>query len=194
MRTVLKAAFILACCMMLAAFASATPITYTETAIASGSLGGVSFTDATVTLTMNGDTSDVADEGGGFFQNIGTLLLDVSGVGTATFTSGSYGVFDNETFSPPAAGGFQFSPNASILDTFDNAFATYDLTTAIGPITGSSFINPGLGFATSAGTFILDSAGDSTFTAVTSVPEPGSMVLLGSGLAGLAGMIRRFRK
>ena len=193
MRTVLKAAFVLACCMMLAAFASATPITYTETAIASGSLGGVSFTDATVTLTMNGDTSDVADEGGGFFQNIGTLLLDVSGVGTATFTAGSYGVFDNQTFSPPAAGGFQLG-NASILDTFDNTFATYDLTTAIGPITGGSFIRPDVTFSTSAGGFNLTSAGDSTFTAVTSVPEPGSMVLLGSGLAGLAGMIRRFRK
>ena len=175
--------------LLLAAVASAGTITYTEEAFASGTLGTNSFQNALVTLTMIGDTSNVQNMGGGFFQNIGTLTVTVGGIGTATFTGVDVGVFDNQVFSPPAAGGFQIS-QGSILDTFNPIFATYDLTTAIGPITGGSFIRPDLFFGTTLGTFNLQSAGDSTFTATT-VPEPASILLFGSGLSALAGMIRR---
>ncbi len=176
--------------LLLAAMASAGTITYTEQAVASGTLGANSFTNATVILTLTGDTTNVVNQGGGFFSNtVGTFTGFVGGIGTFTFTD-SLQVFDNQVFSPPAAGFGSLTAGGSILDTFSNVFATYDLTTAIGPITGASFIRPDLFFGTSLGTLNIQSAGDSTFTA-TAVPEPGSLLLLGTGLSAMAGVIRR---
>jgi hypothetical protein len=71
---------------------------------------------------------------------------------------------------------------------------TYDLATAIGPITGTSILSPGHVFATvSGGSFILNSAGDVTFTATggTAVPEPSSFVLCGLGLLVGGSLARR---
>jgi hypothetical protein len=168
------------------------PITYTEQALASGTLGGHTFTNALVTLTMVGNTGTVSG-GSGFFTNTtGTFTLNVAGIGTGTFTD-SMEVFDNQTFSPAAAGFGDITAGGSVLDTFNSAFATYDLTTSIGPTSGTRFINPGLGFNTTLGVFIISSAGDSTFTAST-VPEPSSIFLLGTGLMGLMAMRRSRNK
>ena len=165
--------------------AQASAITYTEQATASGSLGGTAFTNALVTLTLVGDTSNVT--GTTFLTNsVGTFTLNVSGLGGGTFTDALW-VFDNQTFSPPAAG-FGLTAGGSILDTFDNAFGAYGLVTPIGPITDSPFINSGESFDTTAGAFIINSSGNSTFTASTgSVPEPVSVTLMGVGLLGLVG-------
>jgi hypothetical protein len=165
-----------------AGMARATNINYSISAIATGSLGGTAFGDELVTLTMNGDTANVTG-GGGFFTIIGTVQLSVAGTGTATFTDAMH-VFDNQGF--PAAGFADLTLSASVLDTIDGAFTPYDLTTAIGPITDTNFINSGTSFATDAGAFIINSAGNATFTATTATPEPVSMLLTGAGLAGLA--------
>jgi hypothetical protein len=167
-----------------AGMARATNITYSISAIAAGSLGGTDFRDELVTLTMNADTSSVTG-GAGFFTIGGTVQLSVAGIGNATFTD-AMEVFDSQSFPAAGFGDITAGP-ASVLDTIDNAFITYDLTTAIGPITNSNFINPGKSFATDAGAFIIDSAGDATFTATTAAaPEPVSMLLTGAGLVGLA--------
>jgi hypothetical protein len=74
-----------------------------------------------------------------------------------------------------------------VLDTIDPTFGTYDLTTDVGPITGSSLFNADNGFATTDGSFVLTSeSGASTFSATTAVPEPSSLFLLGAGLLFLA--------
>ncbi len=163
--------------------ASATPITYTESATVSGSLGSTAFRNALVTLTMSTDTTSAFFDAGGVFRNVGSATVSVSGVGSATFTD-SIDVFDNPSFVPPAAGFADSNLGASILDTFDAAFGSYDLTTSIGPITNTPFINAGTAFGTTAGDFIISTSGNSTFTAVTgtAVPEPTTLVLLGSGL------------
>jgi hypothetical protein len=48
-------------------FASADTMIYTESAIASGSLGSTSFTDNLITLTAIGDTAKVFQPSGGLF-------------------------------------------------------------------------------------------------------------------------------
>jgi hypothetical protein len=70
------------------------------------------------------------------------------------------------------------------------AFSAYDLSTAIGPLYGNASGNSGTGFSTSMGLFILTSSLNNadhpaTFTATTlgSVPEPGTLGLLGAGIA-----------
>src|SRR5262249_21827250 len=77
---------------------------------------------------------------------------------------------------------------SSILDTFNSAFATYNLASSIGPLSGSPFINPGLGFATTAGTLIFNASGTLTFTATTgtaTVPELSSLSVLAVAMAML---------
>jgi len=185
----LKLAALILCCagMMLAG-----PITYTESATASGSLGGSSFTNALVTVKLDGDTANVVSGGGGFFTNsVGTFTVNVVGIGTAALTAPGAEVFVNQTFAPAAAG---FGAGSSILDTLNSSLSTYALTTAIGPITGSPFINPGTPFSTSLGNLVINSAGNSTFTATTNAsiatPEPMTGGMLCVGLLGLLGLGR----
>ena len=166
--------------------AFAASITYTEQAVATGTIGSDSFFDVFVTISMTGDTTNVVG-GGGFFQNFGTMTINIPGIGLATFT-GNTAVFDNQ--SALTVGMADYTLGGSILDTVDNAFATYDLMTAIGPITNSPFFRPDLTYGTTLGGLNFTQMGDATFTAST-IPEPSSLLLLGSGIVGLAGVLRR---
>src|SRR5579862_1176439 len=80
---------ILAVTYILGGVASAAPITYTETLTASGTLGGTTFTDALVTVTLTGDTSNVTAgpvPHTDVLVNTGSATVSVSGIGTGTFT------------------------------------------------------------------------------------------------------------
>jgi hypothetical protein len=67
------------------------------------------------------------------------------------------------------SGFYDLSLDRDILYTVNAAFLTYELKTAIGPITDTAlFDNPGFSFPTLGGDLILNSsAAVSTFTAVT---------------------------
>jgi hypothetical protein len=187
-------------------------ITYTESAIASGTLGTTSFTNALVTVTMNADTSTVGFGPPPFntiLVNPGTGTVNIAGLGTAIFSQA------REALLLPTGtlGSVQDEP-AVLIATLDNpggtsvtgvllvlsaAFDGYGLDTALGPITASGGTASGAGgpHPTNRGDLVFDSATapneDATFTATA--PEPTSLVLLGSGLAALggAGLFRRCR-
>lgn len=168
----------------------ASGIIYTETALVSGSLGANSFNNTQVTFTFSSDTDNVG--GSGFFTNtVGTAKI--AGIGTTTFTIPVL-IFDNQA---NGAVGIASTKDESILDTFSPVFASYDLTTFLAPVTGTSYIRPDVKFATTAGDLNLTSARDSTFSATSTtsaVPEPASMttfVIAGLGLAGLMFRARR---
>jgi hypothetical protein len=169
---------------------------------------GVAFTNAIVLLAMNNDTSNVTrtasaiDHGAAglpfTYHNVGVATVDVGGGAPVTFTNNVQVFANNGTnFSNdgPGAVGFTDLIEADILDTANVAFATYDLTISIGPISGLAGGNPGRSFPTSGGAFILDDIASltATFTATTStpVPEPPSIALLGLGLSlAVLGLIR----
>ncbi len=154
-----------------ASFASAAAITFTESVTASGSLGSTQFTNALVTLTATGDTSNVTLRGPGWFNfswipvsiNIASLgkyahLADVGGVGSCQNNS-------CPTSSAAVASFSDFTTQRDILDTVGGGFSTYNLATSIGPIAGSSLINASVAFNTDQGSFQITSAGAATFTA-----------------------------
>jgi hypothetical protein len=78
--------------------------------------------------------------------------------------------------------------------TLSAVFATYDLRTIIGPVSGGAIFNPGSSFATSAGTLVIGSvSGGATFTATIPEPSTWAMMLLGFAGLGFVGY-RRTRK
>lgn len=177
-----------------AALVQAGTITYTEQATATGTLGASAFNSALVTITFVGDTTNVVCAGGFCNVVVGTATLNVAGIGTATFITDTYQAFDNQ--GSIAAGIADWSLGASILDTYDSVFASYDLMSAIGPVTDTSFIRPDVTFATDLGGFNMQSAGNSTFTATTGIgtPEPATLALFGAGLAVLSLLRKRVRR
>jgi hypothetical protein len=178
----------------------AMPITYTETATATGFLNGNPFTSAIVTLKMTNDTINVTNPSTGIFHNQQTsdpatdLMLSISGIGgTATFTDTTQAAVSQ---SVPDAGFGDITNGSAILFTRNAAFSTYDLKSAIAGVSGTPFaFNPATSFQTSAGPFVLTSVASVSFaaTASTAAPEPTSFTLLAAALAGF-GLIRRRMK
>jgi hypothetical protein len=185
--------------------ASAGPITYTLTSTGTGTLGGVAFTDAVVTVTLVGDTSTVISVGP-LLANPGTATVNVAGLGTATFTDfiGIVSTFnDLSQFGGQSAVFFFDVSNPSdltsgtgILGQTGPEFFGYDLRTPFGSDTGLG--GPWSGshntphFPTTVGdmTWAVGQALElrtSTFTAVVATPEPGTLLLLGTGFVALVG-------
>jgi len=175
--------------------ANADAITYTESGTATGSIGATNFTDALVTITFVGDTSNVSGASGLFSNPVGTATVAIAGIGNGAFAfTDSLYVFDNQSTSFVGIADFTLN---DILDTFGNsAFSTYGLTTSIGPVTGFSAFDPGSAYGTKDGLLVFSNMSvNSTFAATTTaaaVPEPSSLVLLGAAIAGLL-MLRRGR-
>jgi hypothetical protein len=187
-------------CLFYGPVARASAITYTEQATMSGFLGANTntFTDALVTIVVNADTSNITNpfafDPGIFFNIGGVATLTIAGIsGTATFTDAMMGAEDDQglQFADIA----DFTSGESVLTTDSSAFATYGLSTAIGPISGvvDGFNSE---FATDKGTFRINAVGaTSTFTAAATgtAPEPISSGLAGMGLAIIA-ISKRWRR
>jgi len=181
-------------------FAHAAPITYVQTGTASGMLGATPFRNAFVTVTLTGDTNNVAPELFGSFNctfcfvNQGMVTINIPGIGTATVTDptaiyafGQPIDIDDNAATPDLPGvviGTLDEPPAS--DSFTGIGGTgsmvllgYDLRTSIGPV--SSVLLGGVGYPPSlflntnlgALRFLENVSTDSngTFTATVGVAE-----------------------
>lgn len=75
----------------------ADTITFTDTAIMSGSLNGVSFTNALVTFTVVGDTANSSNGGAGTtFRLPGVTTVSVAGIGSDILSDASTGAVVNQ--------------------------------------------------------------------------------------------------
>lgn len=182
----------------------AVPITYTETATASGILLGTMFSSAIVTLTMSNNTSNINTTQAPLYTITGTATVSVSGVngGNPVDFTDMIQVFSdqNAVLGSGTVGFHDLTTGFDILDDSSAAFKTYALG-PIGLVTGGT---PTLGgtlcsveFPVAGGEFCLStvttSASSPAFLATTA-PEPASLALLGSALGYLALAGRRKKK
>jgi len=176
--------------LMCGSSAHADTITFTETVTLSGSLDGTSFTNALVTFTVVGDTSNSSNGGSGSVYRLpGVTTVNVAGVGTDTLSDASTGAADNQTLG--LAGVSDFTTHLGLVFTVDpSAFDTYFLTTSIGPVSGSSEVSL-TSFATDNGSLVISAgARTATFGAVEATPEPAALAMMGIGLFALAAVAK----
>jgi hypothetical protein len=197
---------VLAVTGILGGIASAAPITYTLTTTATGTLGASPFTDALVSVTLTGDTSNVTAGPPPFTDvvvNPGSATVSVSGLGTGTFTDPIVIVdtlSDTAVLGGPAVLILDNTSGTGILLQTGSVFTSYDLRSSLGPITGTGGVASGSHmtpiFPTTAGDLtwaVGQSLGTSTFTAST-VPEPTSLTLFSFGLLGLTALCLRRKR
>lgn len=177
-----------------AAFAAAAPITVTQSFVGTGKFAGTDFTDALVTLTFQGDTTDRFVMSN-TLRVPGTATVEVSGLDKATFTNEIQAVV-NQNFR--LGGISDVTLGFAILLTSNLAIASYDLASSLGPVQGDPLFNSLLGIYPigPSGTFTINQiAGPVTYTAVVrEVPEPLGVLLLGTGAAALVARRRRQRR
>ncbi len=164
----------------------ASPITFTISTSAGGTLGSTVFSDNTITFTETTDTSLIVFCFGGF-----ALCAPASTSNTVTIGGlGTFTINDSTEFFTSAfnrAGLTDLTLSADVLTETDAAFGSYNLETALGPIFDSIYSNSLSPISTSGGTLsYLGNSADAAFTAVTSgTPEPGSFGLLAAGAVSL---------
>jgi hypothetical protein len=202
-----RLAVIVAAFSIIAGSALAVPITYTETATVTGTLGATAFTNALVTVTLSSNTSTITAGPAPFTSlliNPGSATVNVAGLGTFTFTGpievlstfndvvtlGGSGVLIAQLDNPAG------TSVTGILGQQNPAFLGYNLQGPFGPFTSAggalSGSDPSALFPTTGGLLRLTSPlSTATFTATGGVPEPTSILLLGTGLLGLISLRRR---
>ncbi len=188
---VLRALLVVTAALMLAGLCLAETATYTETIMASGTVGNTSFTNELVTLTATGDTSNIFELRSSplTYEIPVTMTFSVQNGPSGTFL-GSPDVFVNNGF-----GSAGFGIGSDIVDVYNSVFVTYSLGDSLGEVSGGD-VDTGYTFSTTDGNFALNnanSAGTATFSAdvASPTPEPSSLALSASGALGMVAVLRR---
>jgi PEP-CTERM motif-containing protein len=193
---------ILALALPLAAFANSIDTTNSGGTL-TGSTGGMSLSGSVLIAVngLNGLGLVTGNNLGSVSFTTGALTGGTLHMGGTFAAGGAFTIIGNGSSGIPNATIFSGSfsgPVTWTLVTLANGTHNYTLTGAVSGTLGSSFhtdgvtlqltINTGRGFFNGSTTI---SSGDTSM----SVPEPGTLGLLGTGLVGIAGaMHRKFKR
>jgi hypothetical protein len=174
--------------------AYADTLNYTLTVDVSGSLNGVSFSNAVVTVTGSANTQDVYIGPTNNISNvIAPMRLNIAGVGTYAFTD----VMQFFTsLNGVGIGDDGINSTGQHLLIRDSSVLSYNVNMT-GSLAGLTGFTSGEMFPTTGGLFEVDSDSadrSGTFTATTpsaATPEPSSLWMLSTGVLGVMGVVRR---
>jgi PEP-CTERM motif len=156
--------------------------------LAIGTFDFYNITPSTSGVHLVGSYVDTTTPGSGNFN----ITADLSGAINVTSGTTTFGVpvtFDITSFLASggglgSSGTIQLNPShnsSGSAEVIDNGDGTYNITDFFDIFTEISL---------DSGSHYTPSASDTQF-AITNVPEPGTLALLASGLAGLGSMMRR---
>lgn len=176
---------------LLAAGATAAPVTYLFQGTATGTLGASSFTDELYTFTFLGDTSNFTlGFGGQYVPTTGTFAIANTGSGTVLSTQVNvFAVDGGVTF-------FSGSPLGGNIIAYAGAYLASALTSSFGPVVATSAGTQLQTLATDLGglTFTRMGAPNSFQSIVgAEVPEPSTWALTILGI-GFSLVVRRKRQ
>lgn len=146
--------------------------------LVTGNLGTLTFSTGALTSgSLMGPTATLA--GGGSFVITGN---GTNGVPNAVIFNGSFSGPVTWTMITLANGTHNYTLTGSITGTWTSTGATVNGATV------QLTVNTGKGFFNGTTTI---SSGDTNISTSAAVPEPGTLGLLGTGLVGLAGVLRK---
>jgi len=169
-----------------ATYLAASPITYSFSGTASGMVGEVTFTNASIVVDAVGDATAVSNSGGDSYCNpLASVTVKIQGLGSMTVTD-PLTIFD--THSVQAIGLQRGCNTLDWIGMYGAPFATYDLTTAYGPAAGASQYVQGT-VNTTAGPLAISSTGITNFAAQGGAVLPAPAVSLSPKSLAFGGQV-----